>query len=298
MIDYRGLQALATVIQEGGFERAAKVLFISQSAVSQRVKQLEERMGEALLVRSNPIETTAAGNRLLRHFQQVSLLEAELSRERGDELSTANNKIQIAVNADSLATWFMPSLNQLFERRDWLLELVVDDEARTHKLLKDGKVIGCVTTESHALPGCRSDYLGTMEYTCVCSRAFKDKYFSDGMTQAAIQKAPAVLFNERDELHHKYLWQHHKMPPGQWNYHRIPSSESFLELIVNGFGYGLVSKLQSTPLLQQHRLLELEPEKTMLVPLYWQHWNIKAPQTTLIYRALAASARRHLLQQM
>ncbi|GLP94766.1 LysR family transcriptional regulator ArgP [Paraferrimonas sedimenticola] len=297
MLDYKGLQALATVVQEGGFERAAKVLFISQSAVSQRVKQLEQKTGEALLIRSNPVETTAAGNRLLRHFQQVSLLEAELGHERGEEVALAQSKIQIAVNADSLATWFMPSLNALFDRRDWLLDLIIDDEGETHKLLKDGKVIGCVTTEAHALPGCRSDYLGTMIYSCVCNRSFKARYFADGMTPAALQKAPGVVFSVKDEMHHRYLQQHHNMAPGQWQYHRIPSSESFLELIVNGFGYGLVSHLQAKPLIEQQRLIELEPDKQMKVPLYWQHWNIKAPQTTLIYRALSATARRYLLQE-
>ncbi|GGM92285.1 MULTISPECIES: LysR family transcriptional regulator ArgP [Shewanella] len=305
MLEYANLKALAVVVSEGGFERAAKVLHITQSAVSQRVRQLEERVGQSLLIRSTPVVATPTGKRLLRHYSQVQLLESELRAELDADDPNHPTTVRIAVNADSLATWFLPALADMFSRHAWLLELIVDDESYTHHLLKNGEAVGCVTTTVNPMAGCSSEFLGTMEYMCVATPAFAARYFewaknSDNVgaqiTQAQLAKAPAVVFSTKDKMHEKYLAQYFQMLPGQWWQHSIPSSESFLEAINLSLGYGLVGHLQAKPLIDKGILIELTPEKRIRVPLYWQHWNIKAKQTTLVYRALAATA-QHLLQQ-
>ncbi|MDX1280966.1 LysR family transcriptional regulator ArgP [Shewanella colwelliana] len=296
MLDQAHLKALSVVISEGGFERAAKVLFVTQSAVSQRIKQLEEKVGQALVVRSTPVQATPMGKRLLRHFAQIQLLESELSAEIDADDPSLPTIVKIAVNADSLATWFLPALAQLFKRHNWLLELIVDDESYTHYLLKTGEAVGCVTTTAVALPGCSSEYLGQMEYLCVATDEFIDKHFAAGVNKQSLLQAPAVVFSTKDKLHEKFLGDHFSIAPGRWQQHKIPSSESFLDAILLGMGYGLVAHLQAKPLLENGRLMALCPEKLMAVPLYWQHWNIKAKQTTLVYRALAATAKQALIQ--
>jgi len=75
--DYRTLQALDAVIRERGFERAAQKLCITQSAVSQRIKQLENMFGQPLLVRTVPPRPTEQGQKLLALLRQVELLEDE-----------------------------------------------------------------------------------------------------------------------------------------------------------------------------------------------------------------------------
>ncbi len=307
MLEYANLKALAVVVSEGGFERAAKVLHITQSAVSQRVRQLEERVGQSLLIRSNPVVATPTGKRLLRHFSQVQLLESELRAELDADDPNHPTTVRIAVNADSLATWFLPALSGMFSRRAWLLELIVDDESYTHHLLKNGEAVGCVTTTESPMAGCSSEFLGTMEYLCVATPEFATRYFSKGntanlpnnpmmLTPDQLTKAPAVVFSTKDKLHEKYLAKYFQMTPGQWWQHTIPSSESFLEAINLSLGYGLVGHLQAKPLIDKGILIELTPNCRMPVPLFWQHWNIKAKQTTLVYRALAATAQQHLLQ--
>lgn len=337
MLEYANLKALAVVVAEGGFDRAAKVLHITQSAVSQRIRQLEEKVGQSLLIRSNPVVATPTGKRLLRHYSQVQLLESELRAEMDADDPNHPTTVRIAVNADSLATWFLPALAGMFSRHSWLLELIVDDESYTHHLLKNGEAVGCVTTTQAPMAGCSSEFLGTMEYLCVATPEFAARYFPETGTarsqtspvnltgqpktsaliasniQAASQtmasypafntavnpqqlaKAPAVVFSTKDKLHEKYLATYFDMRPGQWWQHTIPSSESFLEAIVLSLGYGLVGHLQAKPLLEKGILIELTPARRMRVPLYWQHWNIKAKQTTLVYRALAATAQQHLL---
>ncbi|MDR9768635.1 LysR family transcriptional regulator ArgP [Shewanella baltica] len=310
MLEYANLKALAVVVSEGGFDRAAKVLHITQSAVSQRIRQLEEKVGQSLLIRSNPVVATPTGKRLLRHYSQVQLLESELRAEMDADDPNHPTTVRIAVNADSLATWFLPALAGMFSRHAWLLELIVDDESYTHHLLKNGEAVGCVTTTEVPMAGCSSEFLGTMEYLCVATPEFAARYFGEprdslslsdtqlfnGISQAQLAKAPAVVFSTKDKLHEKFLDQYFNMTPGQWWQHTIPSSESFLEAINLSLGYGLVGHLQAKPLIDQGILIELTPERRMRVPLFWQHWNIKAKQTTLVYRALAATAQHNLLQ--
>ncbi|MGM8892298.1 ArgP/LysG family DNA-binding transcriptional regulator, partial [Psychrobacter sp. 1Y1] len=153
MFDYAHLKALSIVVSQGGFDKAAKHLFISQSAVSQRIKQLEDKVGQSLLVRTNPVRATETGKRLLRHYAQVQLLESELRSEMDVDDPSLPTIVKIAVNADSLATWFLPALAEVFKRHKWLLELIIDDEAYTHHLLKNGEAVGCVTTSQIALSG-------------------------------------------------------------------------------------------------------------------------------------------------
>ncbi|MFG7351728.1 LysR family transcriptional regulator ArgP [Shewanella oncorhynchi] len=316
MLEYANLKALAVVVSEGGFDRAAKVLHITQSAVSQRIRQLEEKVGQSLLIRSNPVVATPTGKRLLRHYSQVQLLESELRAEMDADDPNHPTTVRIAVNADSLATWFLPALAGMFSRHAWLLELIVDDESYTHHLLKNGEAVGCVTTTEVPMAGCSSEFLGTMEYLCVATPEFAARYFSDlsdtpsfsgtlpfnntssfnTINQAQLAKAPAVVFSTKDKLHEKFLAQYFNMTPGQWWQHTIPSSESFLEAINLSLGYGLVGHLQAKPLIDKGILIEITPERRMRVPLFWQHWNIKAKQTTLVYRALAATAQHNLLQ--
>ncbi|MCL2914808.1 LysR family transcriptional regulator ArgP [Shewanella corallii] len=295
MFDYLQLKALATVVSEGGFERAAKVLNITQSAVSQRVRTLEEKIGQSLVIRSVPVEATPLGKRLLRHYAQVEMLEQELQAEMDGDDPCKPTTVSIAVNADTLATWFLPALSPLFNRRNWLMELIVDDESYTHNLLRNGDVVGCVTTTEEALPGCKSDPLGTMEYLCVATPEFRDRYFADGINKEALLAAPAVIFSTKDKLHHMFLKRYFELDEVNIWQHTIPSSEGFLDAVRNHMGYGLVAHLQAQPLLETGVLVELTPRMRKEVPLYWQHWNIKAKQTTLIYRALIASSRQLLL---
>ncbi|QLE85429.1 LysR family transcriptional regulator ArgP [Shewanella sp. Scap07] len=294
MLDYGQLHALYVVANQGSFERAAKILCVTQSAVSQRIKQLEERVGQALLIRSSPVTVTELGKRLLRHFNHVQLLEDELNHEIGYQDSHLPVKVSIAVNADTLATWFLPALAGVFSRHGWILELIIDDESYTHHLLKNGEAVGCVTTTAKALAGCSSDHLGDMRYLCLATPEFYQQYFANGVNQDTLSKAPAVVFNTKDLLHQKFLAEHFQMQAGQWAEHQIPSSESFLEAIKLGMGYGLVSHLQAQTWLDSGSLVEVTPDIHIDVALYWQHWNIKAQHTSIIYRALASVAKDQL----
>jgi LysR family transcriptional regulator (chromosome initiation inhibitor) len=110
-LDTHQLAAFAAVIREGSFERASRALHVTASAVSQRIKQLEEQVGQVLVVRRTPCVPTRAGEVLYRHALQVALLEADVlaGMEAPDAgPAAAPTTITVAVNADSLATWLVP----------------------------------------------------------------------------------------------------------------------------------------------------------------------------------------------
>ncbi|HIE4140380.1 TPA: ArgP/LysG family DNA-binding transcriptional regulator, partial [Stenotrophomonas maltophilia] len=190
------LAAFAAVLEEGSFEAAARRLSISPSALSQRIKALEDRLGQVLVVRQAPSRPTAAGEALLRRVRPMQALEAEalaeLLPERGSD--AARTPIPLAVNDDSLDTWFVPAIADLHQRHGYLFDLRMDDQDHTLQLLRDGSVLGAVTAESQPVKGCNVHPLGAMRYHAVASPGFARQYFRDGMQATALASAPMLVF--------------------------------------------------------------------------------------------------------
>ncbi len=294
MIDLKQIQAFVYVVEECSFEKAATLLHISQSAVSQRIKALESQMGQALLIRSTPLRPTEAGRKLLGYYQQISLLQHELLAELHDEQQPSafsnQHKIRIALNADSLATWFLSAIAPVIEEHHLLVDLKIDDQDQTHELLKNGEVIGCISSTKPKLHGCYSVLLGYMDYFPVCSPSFKKRYFSRVIKASEFRTAPAVEFNHKDKLQEHYLQHFWGIESGDYPFHQVPSSEGFLEFISLGLGWGMVPELQAEPWLTSKSLVKLTPDKSIPVPLYWCVWNLKSSTIKHITRELVEQA--------
>ncbi|WP_022661202.1 LysR family transcriptional regulator ArgP [Paucidesulfovibrio longus] len=292
MLDYKLLEALALVLREGGFEKAAQALHLTQSAVSQRVRLLEERVGKPLLVRGSPPRPTGAGKALLRHFRQVRLLEDDLARGLEPE-TDAFRTLPLAVNADSLAIWFLDALAPLARERRILLDLVVDDQERTHALLVQGEVAGCLSTRSEPLRGTRCTRLGVMPYLCCAAPEFAGRWFPDGLTEQDAARAPVVLFNRRDEVHDAFLRAelgHSQENPRGYPRHYIPSSEKFVDAVRAGLAYGMIPHPQAAPHLASGELVEPEPGRFLAVELFWHRWDLESGLMDAVQDALRRGA--------
>lgn len=272
MFDYKLLAALAAVVEQAGFERAAQVLGLSQSAVSQRIKLLEARVGQPVLVRTTPPAPTEIGRRLLNHVQQVRLLERDLQGQvPGLDEQTLPERLRIAINADSLATWWAAATADFCATRQVLMELVVEDQEVGLKRMRAGEVAACVCAAERAVAGARSLALGAMRYRALASPAFIARHFPAGVTPAALARAPAIVYGPDDQLQHRYLAA--LGITGAFAYHLCPSSEGFVRLTEGGLGWGLVPELQVRGELASGRLVDLLPERYIDVPLYWHHWR-------------------------
>lgn len=276
MLDYKLIEAFARVVSEGGFERAAKRLFITQSAVSQRIRLLEDQSGQLLLTRTSPPQPTSAGRALLKHYQQVKLLEDGLASELTAAEESGPTTLSIGINADSLASWFIDSIQPLLRLNSLLLDLWVDDQEQTHMFLRDGDVVGCISNEPRAMQGCRVEFLGVMRYRMLATPDFISRWFPDSLSLASTELAPAVIFNRKDRLHYRFLEEHLGGLPVQLPCHQIPTPDQFLRVIADGFSYGMVPDWQSVALRNSGELLELLPEKVFPVELYWHCWNLQS----------------------
>ncbi len=272
MFDYKLLSALNAVIENQSFELAANKLFISQSAISQRIKTLEENIGQPILIRSQPIVPTLAGEQLLSHFKKVQQLENELLPSLLPDKPVKPLKISLAVNADSLATWFIKAITPVLEHYLVELNIVIESEKHNIDKLRAGEAIGAVCTDKKPLKGYRSFKLGQMEYCLVASPSFRDKYFANGVTKASLIMAPGISYDNRDDLHVSYIAKHFKLAPSEYYCHSVRSSEAFVELAKQGVAYCLISKLQIADELASGELINLCPGKELAETLYWHSW--------------------------
>lgn len=290
MLDYKLLEALDSVVREQGFDKAAQKLFLTQSAVSQRIKLLEEQMGQVLVTRTTPLQATRDGRRLLKHYLQVKNLEEDfLSRsENGpkDEIRV----FTLGINADSLATWFLPAVEAFLQENRIVLDLKIDDQEETLKMLRNGEVAGCVSARGTPVQGCRVIHLGTMIYRLAATPEFAGRFFPDGLTVDTLEKAPAVIFNRKDDLHDRFLLNFNIEKPGRMPVHYVPSSESFARMIVNGTAYGMIPDLQGASYIREGVLKDLAPEYPIHVDLFWHHWSLKSEFIDAFSRAIVKNA--------
>lgn len=290
MLDAKPLDALEAIVRAGSFELAAQWLCITPSAVSQRIRQLEEHLGQTVLVRSQPVRPTPAGKRLLRHVRQLQLLEAELRHDLAGDAPDAFTALAVAVNADSLETWFPEAIADCVAQENLLLQLIVDDQDYTHALLKNGDVIGCVTTQAQALTGCQSVCLGRMPYVCVATPAFARRYFAHGVSAETLRAAPAILFNLKDSLHLNFMADY-GLALNDFPHFTVPAVHALLNVVLAGLGYGLTPRLQVADLLASGRLVDvLAGAPGPALTLYWHSWALQSPKLARFGAAVQAGA--------
>lgn len=298
MLDYAALRVVQAVVQSGSFEKAAALLNVTPSAISQRVKQLEERLGIVLVVRGNPCTATEKGDMLCRHMENVGLLEGELF-EHLPVLAAPDGPgqqvtLQIATNADSLATWFLEAMSNFSRSSPHLLNIAVDDQDHTAEWLQRGRVIAAVTSLEKPIAGCRRYSLGALRYHATATPAFMARYFPDGVTPQAIAKAPALTFNHKDRLQADWIRRtlgRDVNHPTHW----LPSPQSFLDASLSGMAWGMNPAQLTREHMKSGRLVELVEDTPMDVALYWQISRFVADRLAMLTREVVGVAKRYLV---
>jgi len=293
MLDARQLDALAAVVEHGGFGPAAQALSLTLSAVSLRIKALEAQLGQRLLVRGKQVRATATGQALLAHIKQVRLMESDvLGALQGSAAAGSKARWQslcVAINADSAVSWFLPGVAPLLLKHRLLLDILLDDQDHTHDLLKSGDVIGCVTARADPLRGCVAEPLGAMRYRCVATASVVQRCRTPAgaVSPHKLLAHPAVIFNRKDALQDAFLAQHFGLRQAQYPRHFTPAVDAFEEALALGMGWGMVPEqsLVNRPVLQ-----EVLPGATVDVALYWQHWARESPSAQRLTQAVKAAA--------
>ncbi len=294
MFDYKLLAALAAVVEQAGFERAAQLLGLSQSAISQRIKLLEARLGQPVLVRGLRPVPTEVGQRLLNHVQQVRLLERDLQGQvPALDPDSPPERLRIALNSDSLATWWAPTVGDFCSTQRVLLDLVLEDQDVGLKRMRAGEVAACICSTDRPVAGARSVLLGAMRYRALASPAFIARHFPHGVDLTRLGRVPALVFGPDDQLQHRYLAA--LGVEGGFTHHLCPSSEGFVRLAEHGFGWGLIPEQQVLRQLADGVLQELLPQRPLDVPLYWHHWRQGGELLAQLTQRLISNAKQWLV---
>ena len=291
MLDYAALSALAAVVREGSFERAARTLHVTPSAVSQRIRWLEERVGCALVVRSQPCTATETGRRLCQHIDRVRLLEHALQDTLPALMpkGAARATLPVAVNADSLATWFAPVLAAYAADAPVLVDLAVDDQDHTAEWLRSGAVLAAVSAAARPIVGCNSLPLGSMRYVAAASPGFVQRHFAAGVGARSLAAAPSLVFNAKDELQARWvrrLCRRHVTLPR----HTLPSPQAFVTAALAGMGWGLQPQALVAAHLQRGALVELVAGTPLDVPLHWHYARAASAWLEPLTRAVLGAA--------
>nr|WP_083266127.1 HTH-type transcriptional regulator ArgP [Burkholderia lata] len=291
--DRQQLETFSVVVQTGNFRAAASALNVTKSAVFQRINSLEDKFEVLLLVRED-VTPTPAGELLLHHIQMLKLLEADTIRRIKPDAGS-RTKVAIAVNADSLATWFGPVACAI-AKENIELELIVDDQDHTLAVLARGEAMGCVSTAHTAPTGFVAEPIGAMRYECVATPSFVEVNFRRGLNLQDVLAAPAVLFNRKDGLHATFLAQLFGFPVSGYPVHYFPSPEALLLAVRAGIGYGLVPATQVQSLIESDELVALAPRNKISVDLYWHHWVTAPPNAQAVSDLIMREARLALIQ--
>ncbi len=301
MLDARQLEALAAVVEHGGFGPAAQALSLTLAAVSLRIKSLEDALGQRLLVRGKRVRATPAGQALLGHVKQVRLMEADLldglqggaAGEGARGGGVRWQSLSVAINADSVASWFLPGVAPLLKRHHLVLEIVIDDQDHTHDALKSGDVMGCVTTLASAMRGCVAEPLGVMRYLCVAAPELVRRCRTPrgAVSPHLLLAQPAVIFNRKDALQDAFLEQHFGLRQPHYPRHFAPAVEAFETALELGLGWGMVPEQH---LAHRPGLQEILPGAAVDVVLYWQHWTHESISAQRLTAAVKTAARKHL----
>ncbi|MFI6833300.1 LysR family transcriptional regulator ArgP [Kribbella sp. NPDC050241] len=290
--DSAQLETFAAVVDEGSFDAAARRLRVTPSAVSQRIKALESRLGQVVVMRGKPARPTAAGEALLRLARQVSLLELEaIVAVRG---TVEALRLPIAVNADSLNNWFLPAMLDLSQSLDARFLVHQEDEEHSAEFLRNGTVLAAVTADPRPVQGCRVVPLGKMRYLPVATPEYAERWLAGKPLADALAEAPMVIFNAKDVLQHRLIRKvtRRRMDPPA---HAVPAPGAFHQAVRIGLGWGMIEDEIAEPELAAGRLVDVAPGKYIDVPLYWQHWKLESPildaLTAAVLRAATAGLR-------
>ncbi|QQV79490.1 LysR family transcriptional regulator ArgP (plasmid) [Sphingomonas aliaeris] len=298
MLDYASIAAVAAIIREGTFERGAASLGITPSAISQRVRGLEERLGAILIVRGQPCEPTELGRTLCAHLDRVRLLEHDLAPSLGTAAPVADAPItlRLAVNSDSLPTWFPAAIAAFDPGPNVTLDLTLDDEARTADRLRANEVLAAVTDDPEPVQGCKTIPLGALCYAACATPAFVERYFADGVTADSLALAPHIRFDRHDTMQARWAREAHGVDltgPVHW----VPSTHGLLDFILAGVGWGMKPVQLVTDHLASGRLVELPPALRLDVKLYWTVARLHAATLRHLTDAVCQAAARQLVQR-
>lgn len=290
------VRTLLAAVDEGTFDAAAALLHVTPSAVSQRIKALEHRIGRVLLLRTRPIRLTESGEVIVRFARQLAQLEHDAGIELGLPDTGQPTSLPIAVSADATNVWLIPALVQATERMPINLELIREDEGHTIELLHQGLVMAAVSSVAQPVQGCLVRSLGRMRYFGMASPAFHARWLAGRPLAEALPHVPVLEFDRKDVVQDNFVRAIGGTPSAATIRHYVPATDAFRQAAISGLGWGTIPEQQAEEDSAAGRLVNLAPDRYLDVPMYWHQWKLDSPALAVLAQAVEAAARQVLYQ--
>lgn len=171
-IDFLGIKAFLAIAESGTFALAAKRLYLTQAAVSHRIRKLEEALQVRLIVRTaRGVSLTQAGEALLpRARQSTALLEQSL-RDIEHLRDDARRWVTVACIPTVLSGIVGPVMNAVEERFPELrIRLLDTSPGEVVELVQSGEAAFGITVDSVPATGLEVTPIGREPFLLACSR--------------------------------------------------------------------------------------------------------------------------------
>lgn len=201
-ITFRQLEAFYWAASLGTVAAAAKHLFVSQPAVTARVKELEDVLGIALLSRSQQgVQLTPAGRQLLKQAQHMLQLGAELEQGGRHEIPPLDGILRIGADETSAAVGVSEMVRQLRVRFPTLrIELSIERSKVLHEKLNRREIDIALQTSPAARPHVVDKFLGRVQVAWVAGAALELSHLP--FTPADAASVPLLVNPAPSILHH------------------------------------------------------------------------------------------------
>jgi LysR family transcriptional regulator (chromosome initiation inhibitor) len=290
------VRTLLAAIDEGTFDAAAQALHVTPSAVSQRIKALEHRIGRVLLLRTRPIRLTESGEVVVRFARQLAQLEQDAGVELGLPETGRAALLPVAVSADAMSVWLVQAVARAVEQAPINVELIREDEGHTIDFLHQGLVMAAVSSVAQPVRGCLVRGLGRMRYFAMASPAFHARLLAGRPLAQALPHAPVVEFDRKDMVQDNFLHAIGATRSATNMRHYFPATDAFRQAVVSGLGWGTIPEGQADEDRAAGRLVDLARDTPLDVPLYWHQWKLDSPALAVLAEAVQSAARDVLYQ--
>lgn len=259
-IPTQSLSALIAIARHKRFSKAADALHITQSALSQRIANMEKTLGTTLVIRDpQGIKLTEAGRHLVRYGQMQEHLEAEvLEKIRADKTDNLSGVIRIAGFSTITRSVILPVLTKLthsFSRIQ--LELMSRELHELPSLLESGSTDFIFLTTPSSRNELQQTLLGYEDYVLIKPTSKRNQLTT-------------YLDNDPADLTTQHFFNQQTNPPKKWSRHFLDN----IDLIIEGVRAGLGNAIAPLHLVKNQKGLEIDKRyKTLRIPVYLTYFK-------------------------
>lgn len=277
------LEAFVMVAQTGHFTNAAKKLNVTQSALSQRILNLEDFLQTSLFIRDRSgLRLTAKGEELLRYCHIQQQLENEFISELNEPTSELfKPTLRIATFSSIARSLLIPALADLIHENQVQFHLFTRELSELQAMLTSAEVDYLITDQKSENQSIESLFLGYEENVMICAA---------GKKKQAIQWI--LDHDELDEVSVKYQ-RINKISSKKLNKRYLDDVYGLIDGVRHGLGVAVVP----LHMIEHYKDLEILHSEKILSTEVWLHFY-QQPYYTKLHNQVLSAVKSHFSKKL